>query len=200
MKYTELLEVIHGKKVELRHDVDISLLSAYKMSKLEYDVGVKSIYYLRFDSDYYNLLTYENMKIVNYLMSEHEVGCHVDSSNFDNTDELYDYLYDFNKIIPFKKFTFHINTDKTKKFGEIRYFQNKSILKNEYISDSKNNFTFEKFNQVKAQEGDFTLCIHPEWWDSKDFTFNPNGVETLIKILQLDNIKNKALKEILKYE
>lgn len=200
MKYTELVEAIRNKKVELRHDVDISILSAYKMSKLEYDLGVKSIYYLRFDSDYYNLLTYENMKIVDYLMNKHEIGCHVDSSNFNNEDDLYDYLYDFNKIIPFRKFTFHINTDKTKTFGEVRYFQNKSILKNVYISDSKNNFTIEKFNQVKTIEDDFTLCIHPEWWDNEDFTFNSNGVETLVRTLQLDKIKNKALKEILNYE
>jgi hypothetical protein len=199
MKYSEILEIIKNKKVELRHDVDISMKSAFRMAKYETDFSVKSIYYLRFDCDYYNLLTNSNLKIVDYLLNNHEVGCHVDCTHFESDDELYNYLYNYNKIIPFTKFTFHINTDKTAKFGNVKYFRNKSILTNEYISDSKHNFDQNKVKKLQDLN-DYTLVIHPEWWDSDDFSFKTDGLQSTIDSLRIDEIKKQVLKEILKYE
>jgi hypothetical protein len=199
MKYSEILNSIKDKNVELRHDVDISIESAYRMAKYENELSVKSIYYLRFDCDYYNLLTSKNIKILDYLMENHEIGCHVDCTNFENEDSLYNYLYNYNKIIPFRKFTFHINTDKTKRFGNIKYFQNKSILTGEYISDSKNNFDDDKLLKIKNLN-DFTLVIHPEWLDNDNFSFCDDGLNGLVSSLRLDEMKRKALKEILNYE
>jgi hypothetical protein len=199
MEYSEILYLIKDKNVELRHDVDISIESAYKMAKYENKLGIKSIYYLRFDCDYYNLLTVKNSKILEYLIENHEVGCHVDCTNFESEDDLYNYLSNYNRIIPFQKFTFHINTDKTKKFRNIKYFQNKSILTNEYISDSKNQFNNDKLMKIKNLN-DFTLVIHPEWWDNDDFLFCDDGLNSVISSLRLDEIKKQALKEILNYE
>lgn len=199
MKYSDVLNTIKDKNVELRHDVDISIESAFRMAKFEKDYGVSSIYYLRFDCDYYNILTNQNLKIVDYLIKHHEVGCHVDCTEIETSDQLYDYLYNFNKIIPFKKFTFHINTEKTNSFGMIRYFQNKSILSGDYISDSKNEFSVKKINQLQ-QFDNYTLVIHPEWWDCHDFEFIQNGIEALVSSLRFDKIKKQSLKEILNYE
>jgi hypothetical protein len=199
MKYSEIIDIIKDKNVELRHDVDISMKSAFRMAEFEKSLGVKSIYYLRFDCDYYNLLTHDNSKIVDYLLNNHEIGCHVDCSYFETEDDLYNYLYFYNKIIPFKKFTFHINTEKTAKFGNVKYFENKSILFNEYISDSKNIFNQVKIEQLKKVD-DCTLVIHPEWWDSEDFSFKTDGIQSTIYSLRIDEIKKQVLKEILKYE
>jgi hypothetical protein len=199
MKYLDILNIVRNKTVELRHDVDISIDSAYSMAKFEYDNGISSIYYLRFDSDYYNLLTVNNRKIVDYLLKNHEVGCHVDCSDFETNDQLYEYLYFYNKIIPFSKFTFHINTEKTKSFGEVKYFENKSILTNEYISDSKNEFSLEKLDRLKNSDN-YTLVIHPEWWIHNNFVFCDDGYNALISSLKLEELKKQALKEILKYE
>ena len=77
-KYSKILEILKNKTVELRHDVDISLISTYKMAKYEKELGTKSIYYIRFDSDYYNVLSHENYKIISFLIENHEIGCHVD--------------------------------------------------------------------------------------------------------------------------
>ena len=199
MKYIDVLNIISDKKVDLRHDVDISIESAFRMAKFEKDFGLSSVYYLRFDCDYYNILTTRNLNIVDYLITNHEVGCHVDCEQLETIDDLYEYLQNFNKIIPFKKFTFHINTEKTKSFGDVKYFENKSILYNEYISDSKNEFSTEKINRLRSID-DFTLVIHPEWWDSKDLEFIHNGQEALSSSLRFDKLKKQALKEILKYE
>ncbi len=199
MKYIDILNIIKNKNVELRHDIDISISSALRMAIFEKEFGIKSIYYLRFDCDYYNLLTSTNLKIVEYLVENHEVGCHVDCSNFHTEEDLLVYLNFYNKIIPFKKFTFHINTEKTKSFSHVMNFQNKSILNNEYISDSKNNFGIEKLEKLKSFDN-YTLVIHPEWWNTEDFSFCENGIDTLISNLRLENLKNQALKEILNYE
>lgn len=199
MKYQEVLKIIKNKKVELRHDVDISLESAFRMAKFETSIGVKSIYYLRFDSDYYNLLSIQNEKIINFLINEHEIGCHVDSTNLENETQLINYLNKYNEILPFKKFTFHINTDKTKKFGVINGFENKSILKGDYISDSKCEFNENKIKEIKLKNN-YTLVIHPEWWDNKNFIFTSNCKKTLVSKLNCKKIKDKSLKEILKYE
>jgi hypothetical protein len=196
-KYSKIIEVLKSKRVELRHDVDISLISAYKMAKYEKDMGVKSIYYIRFDSDYYNVLSHENYKIIDFIMKNHEIGCHVDVTNINDEIDLLNYLNRYKKIIDFNKFTFHINNEKTKLFTEINGFLNKSILKNEYISDSKNIFNKNTLNKITELD-DYTLVIHPEWWDNKDFIFNKNSKNALISSMRHNRLKKTAIKEILK--
>ncbi len=197
LKYTQILNAIKDKNVELRHDVDVSLQSAFNMAKVEKMNDVKSIYYIRFDSDCYNPLSFANSKIINYLASNHEIGCHVDVTEINNENELVRYLDTYNKILPFKKFTFHINTEKTKLFGHLKKYDNKSILINDYISDSKNNFTNTDFQQV-CDLDNFTLLIHPEWWDNKEFTFRGgNGRKKLLQCLRLEEMCDKIEKEIL---
>lgn len=196
-KYSKILEILKNKTVELRHDVDISLISAYKMAKYEKELGTKSIYYIRFDSDYYNVLSHENYKIISFLIENHEIGCHVDVKNINDEIDLLNYLNKFKKIINFNKFTFHINTEKTKLFTYIDGYINKSILKNEYISDSKNTFNKKKLNKI-IELDEYTLLIHPEWWDTKDFIFNSNGENALIESIRGDKLKKMAIKEILK--
>ena len=84
ISYTEILQIIKNKNVELRHDVDISLKSAFNIAKLEKESNVKSIFYVRFDCDYYNLLSLENQIIIKFLKENHEIGCHVDATNINN--------------------------------------------------------------------------------------------------------------------
>ena len=196
INYIEILDIIKSKNVELRHDVDISLISALNIANLEKNMGIKSIYYLRFDSDYYNLLSQSNNDIIQFLLDNHEIGCHVDSSKIESYGDLLDYLDRFNKIIPFKKFTFHLNTNKSKYFGEVQGYINKSILTNEYISDSKNIFSERDVMKIK-ELSNYTLLLHPEWWDNTNWEFSPNGYDSLTKSLRLNDLTAKVVKEIL---
>jgi len=196
-KYSKIIEILKSKTVELRHDVDISLISAYKMAKYEKEMGVKSIYYIRFDSDYYNVLSYESYKIINFLIENHEIGCHVDVTNINDEIDLLNYLNRYKKIIDFNKFTFHINTEKTKLFTDVDGYLNKSILKSEYISDSKNTFNKKILNKI-IELDEYTLLIHPEWWDNKDFIFNKNSKNALISSMRHNRLKKTAINEILK--
>jgi hypothetical protein len=167
------------------------------MAKLEKENNIKSIFYIRFDCDYYNPLSLENQKIIDFIKRNHEIGCHVDVTNIHSHEDLKKYLQYYNSMIPFNKFTFHINTEKTKSFGFLDEFKNKSVLDKEYVSDSKNSFTvkdFEKIINLKI----YTLLIHPEWWDNEKFIFgDENGDKKVLDSLNLDGLLKKSIKEIL---
>lgn len=168
MDYKVILEAIKGKNVELRHDVDLSLISAYNMALLENEMGVKSIYYIRYDCDYYNPLSKDNQRILHLIATMgHEIGCHVDSTRIESEYDLRVYLDEYNRWDRFGKFTFHINSDKTKEFDRKEYdgFINKSLV-GKYISDSRGEFDQTKLDWIKENDN-FTLLIHPEWWMHK---------------------------------
>lgn len=63
-KYIDILNIIKNKNFELGHDVDISLKSAFNMARLEKENNMKSIYYIRFNSDYYDPISNENKNII----------------------------------------------------------------------------------------------------------------------------------------
>jgi hypothetical protein len=199
IKYLDILEVIRDKNVELRHDVDVSLDSAYNIALIEKEISIKSTYYLRFDSDYYNVLSDKNKKIIDFLILNHEIGCHVDVSNINNESDLIGYLDRFNDIYPFKKYTFHINTNKTMSFSNTEKYINKSIIKHGYLSDSKGIFNDEKYKFIQENDN-FTLVLHPEWWDNFEFTFTKNPDDTIIDSLNFKKVIKKVLKEILNIE
>jgi len=165
MDYKVILEAIKGKNVELRHDVDLSLVSAYNMALLENEMGVKSIYYIRFDCDYYNAMSNNSAYMLSHIYSMgHSIGLHVDSNVANTEDILKKYLQYYDSSFHFKYFTFHINTELTKKFTKKSYgnFINKSIV-DKYISDSRGEFDQTKLDWIKDNDN-FTLLIHPEWW------------------------------------
>ena len=61
----------------LRHDMDISLLAALKMAKIERDLGVKSTYFVLFSSRFYNVLEGNNVSILRQISKlGHEIGLH----------------------------------------------------------------------------------------------------------------------------
>ena len=165
MDYKVILKAIKDKNVELRHDVDLSLISAYNMAKIEHEMGVKSIYYLRFDCDYYNPLSVESIRILKEIENMgHLLGCHVDSTQISDDLGLINYLDRWYKVIGYDYFTFHINSDKTKEFIYECYggYVNKSLV-DKYISDSRGEFDQTKLDWIKDNDN-FTLLIHPEWW------------------------------------
>lgn len=165
LRYEDILEIIKGKNVELRHDVDISLIAAYNMAETEYRNKVKSTYYIRTDCDYYNPFSIESQKMLK-KMDEwgHEIGVHVDINNKDSFGPLQQFLSTRGIIFNTNKFTFHKNSEETKKYPEkVGFYLNKSIV-GKYVSDSRDSFDEEKLKFIK-EEDNYTLLIHPEWWE-----------------------------------
>lgn len=201
MDYLKVLNIIQDNNVDLRHDVDISIEMAYQMAVLEMEMGVKSTYYIRFDCDYYNPLSNKNKPYIDFINNYHEIGCHVDVVNVKDDFDLTNYLNYRNKLIPFTKFTFHKNTDFTKSFTEIDGYENMSILKTPYISDSRGVFSIDSLVEIKNNPKT-TLLIHPEWWVNDDWKFTDNPEQTLIILFDKsrDELISRSLNEILPHE
>jgi len=166
MDYKVILKAIKDKNVELRHDVDLSLISAYRLAFINRGfTQFKPIYYVRFDCDYYNPLSVNGVFMLNCIKAwGGEIGLHVDSSQIKDKVGLISYLDYYNSIYKFDKFTFHINSEHTKGFTSKFYggYENKSIV-SKYISDSRGEFNQTKLDWIKDNDN-FTLLIHPEWW------------------------------------
>lgn len=195
-RYTDILKIVGQKKAELRHDVDVSLVSAYNISKIDREFGIRSSFYIRFDCDYYNPFSIEGMKILKSIKENHEVGCHVDATDISEESDLLEYLEKFNRMFPFDWFTFHINTDKTKSFGHVGKFVNKSIIEGEYISDSRGILTRESIERINSLD-EYTLVLHPEWWDNEYMSISADRKKSIVESMRFDSLSDRVIKEIL---
>lgn len=69
--------------IYLRHDVDRSLEKALAMARFENTLGIKSTYFVRVHSRYYNCFSFPGLKALREIMAMgHEIGLHT---------EFYDY-------------------------------------------------------------------------------------------------------------
>ncbi len=167
-----------------RHDVDFSLDNALKMAKIEYDMGVKSTYFLMLHSEFYNLLEYKNIEIVKEIkLLGHEIGLHFDSEFYKITNEnLLDEKIVFEKTIlenfisqKIESFSFHNPTNfilncKREKYGGLincysKYF-NENVC---YCSDSNGYWRYNRMIDYIEKNKEFNLQIltHPVWWTEK---------------------------------
>jgi hypothetical protein len=67
------------KRFYLRHDVDISAISALKLGQIEHHLGARGNYFFQLNAETYNLLCDNNIQIVRQLRGMgHCVGLHID--------------------------------------------------------------------------------------------------------------------------
>lgn len=73
----------YDKCVILRHDVDNSLEAAVRFAELEKEAEVKSTYFVLVTSDFYNVFSGSNQKLVRKIISYgHSVGLHFDETAY----------------------------------------------------------------------------------------------------------------------
>lgn len=71
----------------LRHDVDYSLEKSNIFAEFEKSIGVKSTYFVLLSSDFYNLLSKNNIEILNHIKAMgHEIGLHFDEVKYGSLD------------------------------------------------------------------------------------------------------------------
>lgn len=69
--------------VILRHDIDYSLDKAVALAELERELGVSSTYFVLLTSEFYNLLSKDNLsKISKIGKLGHDIGLHFDEVNY----------------------------------------------------------------------------------------------------------------------
>lgn len=86
-KIVPLCEFDGSNCIILRHDVDFDVMSAYKLAKIEYEVGVKSTYLFLTTGYTYNILAEPNRSLIREISKMGmEVGLHFDPSIYKTGD------------------------------------------------------------------------------------------------------------------
>ena len=86
------------KPVILRHDLDYDISRAVSIAKIEHREGVKSTYFVLTTTDFYNVFSMENNKLLEELINlGHEIGLHFDEARypdlFGNVDAIREKYY-----------------------------------------------------------------------------------------------------------
>lgn len=181
-KYTDLDE--KGRFILWRHDVDISVHSAYKLALIEYEEGVKSTYFLHPHSEFYNLLEKEITDLVHKIISlGHDIGLHFDVyyHKISRESELEARLAWEKELlsIAFQQdvnvFSFHNTTPFTMNCKELEYagminvysdYFQKNVF---YCSDSNGHWQYNRLEDVLnlADNERIQVLTHPEWWQDE---------------------------------
>lgn len=74
---------VFNKKMIIRHDIDFSLEKALEIAQLEYNMGVKSTYFVLISYPFYNLYSDANSVIIKSILGYgHKIGLHFDETNY----------------------------------------------------------------------------------------------------------------------
>ena len=160
-----------------RHDVDIDLARALKISEVDESAGFKSCFFLNISSDFYNLHDYQSKNILYQIFSSgHELGVHLDlrlTGPMSFLERLEYEAFVLEKIIGIKPvaLSFH-NPPTDVKFDELKYqglwncyskFFQESV---EYCSDSNGHWRYKVLPELLNSSTSCRLQIltHPDWW------------------------------------
>lgn len=79
----------YEKCVILRHDIDYSLDKSVKMAQIEAEEGITSTYFVLLTSEFYNVLSSENIKkILTIYNLGHSIGLHFDEMNYTANEKI----------------------------------------------------------------------------------------------------------------
>jgi hypothetical protein len=183
----------------LRHDIDVNIKFALKMAQLEYELGIRSTYFLMFRSPFYNLTSRYSQDCVEKIIDlGHEIALHYDLGY----DTLKGYsanrsIKEINNQAAWMEELFCCNV------ASVSFHQPSQALLNEginisprlntyekslkskytYFSDSNRNISllrrYENKENLKDKDllslrypEDIQLLIHPIWWVLGDKDIN----------------------------
>jgi hypothetical protein len=160
----------------LRHDIDVSPGYALRMAQLEYELGVKSSYYVLVHSLYYNPAASPHWDALRKIAAMgFEIGLHYETDFFENRglDPLEGILHDVTALenilqIKIRSVSQHRPASSTflEKLNE-HYIDayNRDLMQNvRYISDSGHKWRGESLMDLLGKEDRIHALIHPVIW------------------------------------
>lgn len=164
-----LLKIREHSDCELTHDIDILPVYALSMAKMEYQLGIKSTYYIHLHSEFYNPLSPESLKQFRAIRDlGHELALHYNTNYESDTFKLLETL-------SFFKTMFNTNSDKVSRHFvdlsdkiNIPYWltDRGEYIKNNnyhYVADSGGWFRKGCFCEHFDKPSLF-FVVHPVWW------------------------------------
>lgn len=164
------------KRILLRHDVDISLIGALKLGKIEADKNVVSNFFFQLNAETYQMLSPSCIDICKELQTMgHVVGLHVDSALFSEDEDkikgtidwIMDNLFPIDYAISFHR---PLPQSLGKKYDVfVSAYERDFFNKDFYASDSRGEDSFyEKIELLLASNAPFfQLLLHPCWWENE---------------------------------
>jgi len=191
------------RQIILRHDIDYSLQSAFKLARIEAEIGVKATYFIRVHGPY-NIFQKENYKLLKEIEKfGHEIGLHFEAGTLGPTlglNEVSLFLKEKEILeavlgakiesaaehgeVPRPKdyWQHHFFTRVTKnKVGIKHYPQEKAYEKFHYLSDSCGRWREGCFCQNLSKYSDFQLLTHPVFWDPKQDSLEKDYAQIMEK-------------------
>lgn len=175
----------------IRHDIDFSLNFAVDIAKLENKMGVIASYFVLLTTEFYNLCSPENWRLLTKLVElGHDVGLHFDASQYDQDINSLERAVAtecniLEKIVgqDVTTISFHrpaialLGLDRPFA-GRLHAYEPRFFNDIAYVSDSQGQFRYghplehEAFASKRAMQ----LLTHPIWW-------RENIVENKINLL-----------------
>lgn len=164
----------------LRHDIDLSLISALRMARIENKLGIRSTYFILFHATFYNPFSTRSYRIIKEILHlGHNLGLHYDSEFIINSklnpsevirEEIEIMEHHFNtKINAIAMHNPSINKKIKIKISRGIEDADSIVFKTnrKYISDSVQNWREGCFCQHDDSE-QLHLLIHPIWWTKQN--------------------------------
>ena len=191
----------------IRHDIEFSLDRAYKLAKIEQQLGISSTYTVQLRNNTYNALSDKNIILIHEIKQlGHEIGLHICPGMFKSQNEVIEEILleadTFEKYYGFKidRFAFHrpnlrpellswylqvpglINCNGEKYFHYYNNIRNKPEQLNvTYLSDSNHEWKFGHPIQIDfSKVNKLQLNTHPFSWTQSGFE-NYGNFLSLIK-------------------
>ncbi len=169
----------------LRHDVDLSLDDAVVMAEAEYDLFIRSTYFVQLRSPFYNVMDLHGHQCLQRIRSMgHEIGFHYDVSYYLETHE--PVVAGFQRDLallgalvgePVVSIARHVPTmDLIERETELRIascapydaFSDRFFSEIKYLSDSGCNWRAGCWCGHLEEGRNMQVVIHPVWWVNGD--------------------------------
>lgn len=200
-----------GKKrcVILRHDVDNDLSKALKLAQIEQSKGVKSTYFILVTSDFYNIFSKDNSKIISEIIKcGHQIGLHFDEKTYSiqsenkNGEVCSKILFEARlleivtenpvKVVSMHRLSKKMLTEKLVIPGMINAYGTPFIDEFKYVSDSRRHWREPVEEIVASNKYDkLQILTHAFWYGEKEKNLH-DTVELFVNSANKQRYENYA--------
>lgn len=198
----------------IRHDIDLDLARGKRIAELEYKMGVTATYFVMLSSDFYNLFSKQNEKILHEIKGlNHEIGLHFDETKYGEnlTDkELVEAIEKEIKILEniaerkVESISMHIPNQRL--FGhklpidKINAYDEEFVNGFKYLSDSMMRYREPVLDIIASEKySKIQLLTHPVWYQQANdgnadailrnlYNERKNNLNTYLQLIKPDLI------------
>ncbi|MDC3029322.1 hypothetical protein OA189_03200, partial [Prochlorococcus sp. AH-716-P20] len=184
------------KYIVLRHDCERDLYKAYNLAQIEESIGIKSTYFLRTHSEWYNLFQPEEWKLVLKIINlGHEIGLHYEPKfyeeiNIDFIEGLKKDLMILNQFYPVNSVSAHqplLYPPQKEDFTDLKLidmYTNSNYKNIPYFSDSGMQFREFSLEEVISNQISCQFLIHPDFWNNKKLDWHTNYSNRVNQVIE----------------